>query len=93
MLHFGWISMNSLGAECTPLKWEYDKCFNHWFRENYLKGDTKSDPCAEIFQKYQTCVKNAMKDQGMDLTELEASILGTDKEKQTPANPKVSKDE
>ena len=78
------IKMNSIGPECTPLKLEYDKCFNHWFREHYLKGDTV-DLCTDLFKKYQACVKNAMKEQGMDLTELEQSILGTDKEKKVPS--------
>jgi len=77
--------MNSLSPECTPLKQEYDKCFNYWFREHYLKGD-HTDICAEIFKKYQGCVKNAMKEQGMDFTELEKSILGTANEKQAPSN-------
>ena len=75
--------MNSIGPECTSLKQEYDKCFNRWFREYYLKGKTE-DICSEVFYKYQTCVRKAMADQGMDLTELEQSILGTPKEKQAP---------
>ena len=77
--------MNSLSPECTSLKHEYDKCFNYWFREHYLKGDL-TDICADIFKKYQACVKNAMKEQGMDFTEFEKSILGTSQEKQAPTN-------
>lgn len=75
--------MNSIGPDCTLLKQEYDKCFNHWFREYYLKGKTE-DVCAKAFSKYQNCVKKAMVEQGMDLTELEQTILGTPKEKQAP---------
>ena len=83
--------MNSIGPECTPLKWEYDKCFNLWFREHYLKGDT-TDFCADLFKKYQNCVKNAMKERNMDVSELEESILGTANEKQAPphGNSKIN---
>lgn len=66
--------MNSVGEECNELKREYDNCFNAWFREKYLKG-IYTDSCSGIFKKYQACVKNAMKEQGMDLTELEESMF------------------
>lgn len=48
--------MNSLSEECTPLKQEYDACFNSWFSDKYLKGVT-TDHCGPLFQKYQECVK------------------------------------
>ena len=49
--------MDSIGEECTELKRAYDTCFNTWFSEKFLKGEYKSDPCANIFQTYQACVK------------------------------------
>ena len=49
-------SMNSISPNCQELKERYDECFNKWFREKYLKGETKDD-CAEIFKDYQACVK------------------------------------
>lgn len=75
--------MNSMDDECTPLKREYDSCFNSWFRENFLKGDT-NDVCGEVFTKYQKCVKSALKKEGIDLAEVEQSMLGTPNEKQSP---------
>lgn len=77
--------MNSLNEECTPLKREYDTCFNTWFREGFLKG-SKDDVCAEVFKKYQVCVKDALKKEGIDLTEVEQSVLGTPNEKQPPSS-------
>ena len=75
--------MNSLGEECTPLKHEYDTCFHHWFREKYLKGDVQ-DTCADLFKKYQTCLKAAMAEQEIDITQIETEVLGTPREKSIP---------
>ncbi|XP_072020543.1 TP53-regulated inhibitor of apoptosis 1-like [Amphiura filiformis] len=78
--------MNSIGEECTELKREYDACFNAWFSDKFLKGKYKNDPCAGIFQKYQACVKQAIRDKGINLDEIEKPVLGTSNEQQTPAN-------
>jgi len=48
--------MNSVGDECKDLKAAYDECFNNWFAHKFLKGD-RSEPCPELFGKYQECVK------------------------------------
>jgi len=37
--------MNSLGRECNELKGKYDDCFNVWFSQKFLKGDTNEDMC------------------------------------------------
>jgi len=75
--------MNSLNEECTPLKRDYDHCFNSWFRESFLKGET-TDVCKEVFKKYQNCVKSALVRDGIDVQEVERSVLGTEFEKQAP---------
>ena len=53
--------MNSLGPECNELKASYDECFNLWFSEKFLKGDTansKDDSmCRPIFMVYRECVR------------------------------------
>ena len=49
--------MNSVGEGCTDMKREYDQCFNRWFAEKFLKGDTSGDPCTELFKRYQQCVQ------------------------------------
>lgn len=52
------MAMESFDSECTPLKTKYDECFNKWFRERYLKGETDHDEaCGELFEAYQKCVK------------------------------------
>lgn len=48
--------MNSIGPECNDLKKEYDACFNVWYSESFLKGEYKSDPCAELLKNYRSCV-------------------------------------
>lgn len=48
--------MNSISPECQELKEKYDACFNKWFSEKFLKGNTK-DECGALFEVYQDCVK------------------------------------
>ena len=48
--------MNSLDTDCLELKKKYDDCFNVWFSEKFLKGDSR-DTCAPLFQVYHQCVK------------------------------------
>ncbi|KAM7089733.1 TP53-regulated inhibitor of apoptosis 1 isoform X2 [Mycteria americana] len=49
--------MNSVGEACTELKREYDQCFNRWFAEKFLKGESAGDPCGQLFKRYQLCVQ------------------------------------
>ncbi|KAI5644356.1 hypothetical protein NE865_03725 [Phthorimaea operculella] len=76
--------MNSIGEECTELKKKYDDCFNTWFTDKFLKGDHDDSMCAPIFKVYQDCVKNAMKQQNIDFKEIDADVLGTEKEHKIP---------
>jgi len=64
---------NSLSEECTPLKHEYDSCFNAWFegylepavttssqtRSNYTKrkADEFDTKCGPVWEKYKACVQ------------------------------------
>uniref|UniRef100_A0A834REY9 TP53-regulated inhibitor of apoptosis 1 n=2 Tax=Sarcoptes scabiei TaxID=52283 RepID=A0A834REY9_SARSC len=66
--------MESIGKECIELKREYDQCFNVWFAEKFLKGDHKSTMCDSIFSVYQQCVRNAIKNQNIDLLQLEKNM-------------------
>lgn len=43
--------------ECKHLKKEYDKCFNTWFREIFLKGNDDDSVCSELLKNYTGCVK------------------------------------
>lgn len=52
------INMNSIVAECTTLKHDYDKCFNLWFSSKFLKGQsTLPEECDHLFEKYKACIK------------------------------------
>jgi len=73
--------MNSIGDTCNELKKDYDSCFHVWFSEKFLKGDMNDSMCAPIFKVYQQCVKKAIKEQNIELKEIEVNHLGTEKEK------------
>ena len=45
------IMSQSLSAECTPLKIEYDSCFNSWF-EGYLEPAVKASKTPEARAAY-----------------------------------------
>lgn len=49
--------MNSIGENCNELKRDYDACFNSWFAEKFLRGETNDSVCAPLFKVYQQCVK------------------------------------
>ena len=76
--------MNSLGEECNELKTKYDSCFNVWFSERFLKGDTSDSMCKPLFVLYQECVRKAIKDQNINLEEIDKQVLGTEQEKKPP---------
>ncbi|KNE68440.1 hypothetical protein AMAG_13092 [Allomyces macrogynus ATCC 38327] len=57
--------MESIGKNCTPLKHDYDACFNKWYTEKFLKGETTPE-CTELFEKYRQCVVAAIKEQKVD---------------------------
>jgi len=48
--------------ECKSFKKEYDKCFNIWFRDKFLKGSNDDSVCSELLKNYTECVKKAMKE-------------------------------
>lgn len=78
--------MNSIGPECNELKAKYDSCFNVWFSEKFLKGDTSDSMCKPLFVLYQECVRNAIKEQNISLEEIDKKVLGTDQEKLPPSS-------
>ena len=53
--------MNSIDESCTPLKKNYDNCFNSWFRDVFLKNNSSKQEhdkvCGEQFKEYQACLK------------------------------------
>ncbi|KAJ9083102.1 TP53-regulated inhibitor of apoptosis 1 [Entomophthora muscae] len=57
--------MESLALHCTQLKKEYDSCFHTWYTEKFLKGNLDQD-CKEKFEKYQACIKQTLKERGIE---------------------------
>lgn len=56
--------MDSIAPECTSTKHDYDKCFNEWFSDRFLKGDTKiPEACEDLFKKYQDCIKHKINEE------------------------------
>ena len=49
--------MQSVGKDCNELKQKYDSCFQVWFSEKFLKGDSSEDMCKPLFIVYQDCVR------------------------------------
>ncbi|CEI69567.1 unnamed protein product [Fusarium venenatum] len=54
-------------ARSTNVLRRYDTCFLKWYSEKYLRGQEKDNKeCADMFKEYQTCLKVALKDRGVD---------------------------
>ena len=70
--------MNSIGPECNELKAKYDSCFNVWFSERFLKGDSSDDMCKPLFVVYRDCVREAIAKQNISLKEVDRTVLGTE---------------
>ena len=79
--------MNSIGKDCNELKHRYEDCFNSWFADKFLKGQ-KEENCSLLFSLYQNCVKKALKEQKIELWEIEKNVLGTDHEAKVPEEQK-----
>ncbi|XP_052838281.1 TP53-regulated inhibitor of apoptosis 1-like [Drosophila gunungcola] len=77
--------MSSVGEDCNELKQQYDACFNNWFSERFLKGQTDDSACAPIFRIYQECVKRAIREKNINLQEIDP-IYETDSEHDQTTN-------
>ena len=77
--------MNSIGKDCNELKAKYNECFQVWFSEKFLKGDTDDSMCKPIFGVYRKCVRKAIEENKIDLKEVDKELLGTVDEKKTPS--------
>ncbi|KAI5696729.1 TP53-regulated inhibitor of apoptosis 1-like [Diaphorina citri] len=77
--------MNSVSKECTQLKHQYDECFQTWFTEKFLKGDTDDSMCSPLLKVYQSCVQKAMKEQQIDLGDVVKNHLNTPEECKPPS--------
>ncbi|KAF7987324.1 hypothetical protein HCN44_003086 [Aphidius gifuensis] len=66
---------------CSELKKTYDDCFNAWFSDKFLKGDNDDSICAPFLKVYKECVEATMKDQKIELKDIETNHLGSKNEK------------
>lgn len=41
---------------CKELKAKYDRCFNNWFSEKFLRGIYDDSECASLLKVYTECV-------------------------------------
>lgn len=41
---------------CKELKEKYEQCFNAWFAEKFLKGNSNDSSCAKLLKVYTECV-------------------------------------
>jgi len=61
---------NSLAPECNPAKERYDACFLKWYSESFLRNAkpaaTQAQPCARLFDEYNTCLWKALRARGVD---------------------------
>ncbi|SOV10270.1 conserved protein, unknown function [Plasmodium sp. gorilla clade G2] len=64
------ISQNTIKAhveandECKEKKEKYLKCFNNWYKNNFLKGDL-TQACDDYYEDYQICVMNDLNKKGL----------------------------
>eukprot|EP00039_Didymoeca_costata_P031658 m.35807 g.35807 ORF g.35807 m.35807 type:complete len:71 (-) comp8959_c0_seq2:198-410(-) len=65
--------MASINPECEPLKEAYDKCFNNWYKQRFLKGETK-DECRELLGTYRKCVLKHMEQKKFTEKDFEIEI-------------------
>ncbi|KAI0977821.1 hypothetical protein GJ496_002002 [Pomphorhynchus laevis] len=62
--------MKSINPDCQLLKDTYDNCFNQWLKEVFLRGKSDgSDPCIDLFSKYQKCVKDTLRKKKIEIKE------------------------
>ncbi|KYQ93163.1 hypothetical protein DLAC_05796 [Tieghemostelium lacteum] len=45
---------------CKELKERHDACFNKWYANVFLKGNTELE-CQDEWEEYQVCVKDKLK--------------------------------
>jgi len=55
-----------LASECNESKEKYDNCFIKWYSEKFLPGTAKEDDCGQLFQTYNKCLWNALKERKID---------------------------
>lgn len=55
----------SFAPECTDAKTKYDDCFNKWYTEKFLKGQSIENECTEFWDTYITCINANLATRGI----------------------------
>ncbi|KAK3871255.1 hypothetical protein Pcinc_023595 [Petrolisthes cinctipes] len=50
----------NVSKDCQELKRLYDSCFNQWYSEKFLRGQTNDTSCDPIYKQYKQCVGAAL---------------------------------
>eukprot|EP00434_Breviolum_minutum_P038384 symbB.v1.2.034047.t1/scaffold4326.1/size41202/2 len=51
---------------CQPFKDRYDKCFNVWYRQGFLRHQL-NNPCDDQFEDYKACILEELRARGLRL--------------------------
>lgn len=51
--------------QCSDLKVNYDRCFNNWYRHEFLRKEPTPNPCDEYFEDYRACVLERLSAAGL----------------------------
>eukprot|EP00435_Cladocopium_sp_Y103_P007972 s4116_g2.t1 len=49
---------------CQPFKDRYDKCFNVWYRQGFLRHQL-NNPCDDQFEDYKACILEELSARGL----------------------------
>ncbi|KAL8109822.1 uncharacterized protein At4g33100 [Apium graveolens] len=49
-------------SPCANLRAAYDKCFNRWYSEKFLKGVWDKEECVSEWNKYRDCLSQHLDD-------------------------------
>lgn len=61
----GGILCSAQMSSCGGLKEQYDRCFNHWYRHHFLRGDLNNN-CTHFFEDYRACLLEELQQKALD---------------------------
>ncbi|KAH3899862.1 TRIAP1/MDM35 family protein SCDLUD_004161 [Saccharomycodes ludwigii] len=59
------LSVPNFATECSDLKQKYDKCFDHYYSEEFLKGKGMENDCISEWHDYMLCVNTQLVRKGI----------------------------
>ncbi|KAK9149161.1 hypothetical protein Scep_007918 [Stephania cephalantha] len=55
-------SSSTSTSPCAHLRSDYQRCFNRWYSEKFLKGEWEKEECVSEWDKYRACLAQHLKD-------------------------------